>query len=174
MCGIGFQLLFFAYEYQDFPTPFVVETIFFPTAYFWYPCQDCWLWMYGFIYELVLFHWPVREQVGPHQLIVFWRKEASTESKGNFWTGTKYFANLIIREIIGENDYEREYKGFRMRNGSRGLWSLKSPQFFSVSWDLGSQEVDPTWESKGLESCGWGIGLNYISVKGEKTTIPAQ
>lgn len=113
MCGIGFQRHSFVYEYQDFPTPFVVETIFsllyifdtFVKDQLDYGCM-------GLFMNSVLFHWPIsllKGLISTNKLLD--GKRRSTESKGNFLDWNKIFANLIIREIYCKRiDYEREYK----------------------------------------------------------------
>ena len=96
----------------------------------------------------VLFHWPMyHEQVGPHQTNkLLDGKKASTESKGNLWTGTKYLQTLLLeRFIVRELIMRENIKRFMMRKWLKGLWSLKSYNLLSASWrHWEAREVVPT------------------------------
>lgn len=149
MCRIGFQCHSFACEYQDFPSPFVVETIFsllhiFDTLVKDQLIMDVWvyLWtLFCFIGLCIMNKW---DHI---KLISFWMaKEESTESKGNFWTGTKYLQTLLLERFIARELIMREnIKRFRMRKWLKGLWSLKSYNLLSASWrPWEAREVVPT------------------------------
>lgn len=97
VCGVGFQCHCFACEYQDFPTPFVKETIFSLLHILDTLVKDQLIMCVGLFVRSVLFHWPICQgQVRPQQtnkLLDDKRRINRRKRKCLEWK--KMFANLM-------------------------------------------------------------------------------